>query len=254
MVVLPLLFLLGSQFLCGRGELYSSAITMLTEAALKWEGPLPCDKYDCKCAFQHQRGCCCAADPMFKLEEEAFGRIFHLWYDVMSLKYKVKRITDHNQIAFKATMDPNNSKSGFRSTVRCFGPFVTNVPIPYAIVSLNDANAYNPALGVFAAPWAGVFVFSFTVYSYVSEEDSLSYQVQLMKNGEVAVSVWENNREDLEDNGNQVVVLELVRGDMVYVELVAGKKLCRDLQHNIFTGYILYPNAAAAGEEEHDGH
>lgn len=39
----------------------------------------------------------------------------------------------------------------------------------------------------------------------------------------------------------QVVVLELQRGDQVYVELVSGRKLCKYLEYNIFTGYILYP-------------
>ncbi|TNN33424.1 hypothetical protein EYF80_056410 [Liparis tanakae] len=72
--------------------------------------------------------------------------------------------------------------------------------------------------------------------------------VQLIVNGVVAVSVWENNREDFEDNANQVVVLPLHRGDQVYVQLVSGRKLCSHLQNNIFTGYMLYPDT---DEEEH---
>lgn len=93
--------------------------------------------------------------------------------------------------------------------------------------------------------------------------------------------MWENNREDSEDSatqvrrGNtsqvhvvakcslqtnvlqvislwvlcdavycecsQVVVLELRRGDQVYVELISGRKICKYLDFNIFTGHILYP-------------
>lgn len=33
------------------------------------------------------------------------------------------------------------------STERCFGPFNTNVPIPYTNVALNSGNGYNPSLG-----------------------------------------------------------------------------------------------------------
>ncbi|XP_031716850.1 cerebellin 18 [Anarrhichthys ocellatus] len=239
MVVLPLVFLLGSQFLCGRGEFPSAGIEGLKQAALEWKGERkwPCVTWDCNCAFQHQRGCCCVADQMFKLEEDTYERIEYLWHDIISLKYKVKKLTDYRQIAFKATMALS------AGTNLCFGPFNTNVPIPYANVSLNDANGYHPSLGVFTAPCAGVYVFSFTVYSNVWRNGLLYYKVQLMKNGVVAVSVWENNREDFEDTANQVLVLKLQRGDQVYTELMSGRKLCGHLQYNIFTGYILYPDA-----------
>ncbi|XP_068567665.1 cerebellin 18 [Cebidichthys violaceus] len=244
MVVLPLVFLLVSQFLRGRGEVPSAGIERLKEAALQWEGERkwPCVKWDCNCAFQHQRGCCCAADRMFKLEEDVYGRVKYLWHDIISLEYKVKKLTDYSQIAFKATMVLTAG-----STNICFGPFNTNVPIPYSNVSLNDANGYHPSLGVFTAPCAGVYVFSFTVYSKVGRDELLYHKVQLMKNGVVAVSVWENNREDFEDNGNHVLVLKLQRGDQVYTELMIGRKLCGQLNYNIFTGYILYPDADEYG-------
>ena len=38
------------------------------------------------------------------------------------------------------------------------------------------------------------------------------------------------------------MVLELEWGDNVYVELISGRKLCKYLEYNIFTGYMLYPN------------
>ena len=30
-------------------------------------------------------------------------------------------------------------------------------------------------------------------------------------------------------------------GDQVYMQLISGRKLCSNLQHNIFTGYMVYP-------------
>ena len=38
-------------------------------------------------------------------------------------------------------------------------------------------------------------------------------------------------------------------GDQVYMELISGRKLCSDLQYNIFTGYMLYPKTE---EYEHE--
>ncbi|XP_040030033.2 cerebellin 18 [Gasterosteus aculeatus] len=241
MVVLPLLLLLGLQFLCGRGQLQSAGIQLLTEAAREWQGSLPCGEWNCGCAFQKQPGCCCAADGMFKLEEDSFHRIKYLMRDVMSLEKKVQKLTDYSRVAFEAIMNPGARVSS-GTDPQCFGPFSTNVPIPYSNVTLNDANGYNPALGVFTAPCAGVYVFSFTVHSCVLENESLYYKVQLMRNGVVEASVWENNREDFEDNANHVVVLKLERGDQVYIELMSGRRLCTQQPFNIFTGYILYPD------------
>lgn len=39
----------------------------------------------------------------------------------------------------------------------------------------------------------------------------------------------------------QVVLLQMERGDQVYVELMSGRKLCNQLSHNVFTGHIIYP-------------
>lgn len=39
----------------------------------------------------------------------------------------------------------------------------------------------------------------------------------------------------------QVVLLQMERGDQVYVELMSGRKLCNQLNHNVFTGHIIYP-------------
>lgn len=39
----------------------------------------------------------------------------------------------------------------------------------------------------------------------------------------------------------QVVVMEMQRGDQVYLELTSGRKLCTFMEYNIFTGHIVYP-------------
>nr|XP_046244866.1 cerebellin 18 [Scatophagus argus] len=242
MTVLPVLFLLGSLFLCGHVEAQSSTTRMLKEAALQWEGTLTCEKWDCNCTFNYQRGCCCAANDMYQVEEDTFMRIKNLWHSISTLNSRVQGLTAGVKVAFKATIDPNIAIAIPGSTERCFGPFNTNVPIPYSSITLNQGGGYNPSLGVFTAPQAGVYSFSCTVYSYVERNERMYHKVQLMKNGKLAVSVWENNREDGEDSATQVVILEMKRGDQVYMELMSGRKLCNHLQYNIFTGYIVYPN------------
>ncbi|XP_014836277.1 PREDICTED: cerebellin-2-like [Poecilia mexicana] len=241
MDVLPLMLLLGSLFLCGRVEALSSAMDVLKQDALKWGVPLTCSKWDCDCPFNRQRGCCCAANEMHQVEEESFKRIKYLWEKVMSLNSRVNALSGGFKVSFKATMNQNIAIEIPGSTERCFGPFNTNVPIPYSNVALNSGNGYNPSLGVFTAPCPGVYMFSFTAFSSVGVDGRLYHKVQLMKNGKMGVSVWENNREDIEDSATQVVVMEMQRGDQVYIELVSGRKLCTFMEYNIFTGHIVYP-------------
>ncbi|XP_041851252.1 cerebellin 18 [Melanotaenia boesemani] len=240
MGVLPLLLLSGSLFLCGHVEAQTAA-EMLKDAALQWKGPLTCEKWDCNCTFNRQRSCCCAANDMHQIEEETFTRIKNLWHKINTLNNRVQAFTDGFKVAFKASMDPSIAILAPGSTDYCFGPFNANMPIPYASVTLNTGNGYNPSLGVFTAPAPGTYVFSFTVYSSVEQNGRLYHKVQLMKNGVIVVGVWENNREDSEDSATQVVALELLRGDQVYLELMSGRKLCTSLNYNIFTGYIVYP-------------
>ncbi|XP_019950536.1 cerebellin 18 [Paralichthys olivaceus] len=239
MVVFPVLFLLGSLILCGRGETDSSTIDSLRQAALSYQGKLECGNWDCDCIFKQERGCCCGANDLYQLEDKTFIRIMNLWEDLATLNSKVKSVTGNLKIAFKAFLNITLPMPGY--TDRCFGPFNTNVPIPFDSVTLNDGMGYNPSLGAFTAPCAGVYAFSFTIYSSVGEDGRLYHKVQLLQNNGVIVSVWEDNREDGEDSASQVVVLQLKKGDQVYLALTSGRKLCANQGYNSFTGYMLYP-------------
>lgn len=160
----------------------------------------------------------------------------------MTLHHKVKALSASTKIAFKATMNSSIATPQPDLNVKCFGPFNINVSLSFSVVTLNDGNGYNPALGIFTAPCGGVYVFSFTIYSFVGERKRLYHKVTLMMNGEQAASVWENNREDGEDSATQIVVLELQQGDQVYLEMMSGRNICKHLEYNIFTGFMLYPH------------
>nr|XP_020441611.1 cerebellin-3-like [Monopterus albus] len=160
---------------------------------------------------------------------------------ISRLNSRIQALTAGMKIAFKATIDPNLAIAISGFSERCFGPFTTNMPIPYASITFNDGRGYNPSLGVFTAPLAGVYVFSLKVYSSVEENGRLYHKVQLIWNGRPMSNVWEDNREDSEDSATQILVVELQKGDQVYVELMSGRRLCKNLEYNIFTGHILYP-------------
>ncbi|KAG1935434.1 complement C1q-like protein [Pimephales promelas] len=95
----------------------------------------------------------------------------------------------------------------------------------------------------FTAPHAGLYSFSFTAYSKAAAAGERLYQkLQLMKNGQLIASSWEDNRDDSEDSSTQTVLLQLRHGCQVYVELLSGRQLCGDTQgYNTFSGYLIYP-------------
>lgn len=95
--------------------------------------------------------------------------------------------------------------------------------------------------GIVTAPCSGLYSFSFSVYSQVGREgERMYYKVQLMRNGEVVASTWEDNREDFEDSSSQTVLLSLRQGGQVYVELLSGRQLCGIVQGlNIFSGTLI---------------
>ncbi|XP_068174398.1 cerebellin 18 [Antennarius striatus] len=233
MVVLPVLFLLGSVFVCGCATETPTIADNLREAAISYNGDLTCQKWDCKCAFERERSCCCAVGDMTTLENQTYMKMKYLMRDIKKLSTGVQQLTDRIKVAFKATMDPT-------LTANCFGPFNRNVPIPYTNVTLNDGLRYNPSLGTFTAPYSGIYAFSFTVYSHVDKNERLHHKVQLMKNGEPIAGVWEDNREDSQDSGSQFVQQQMDQGDQVYVELTFGKKICDLYRSNSFTGYIVF--------------
>ncbi|KAI5099036.1 complement C1q-like protein 2 [Silurus meridionalis] len=225
--------LLGALFPCLKAQT-SSPLEILQQAAANWTGTLPCEGWDCECAFKKPKGCCCVASPLFQLEEKTFMRMVGLWKDLNSLNNQIEEVTGGHNVSFAATMLPITG---------CYGPFNKNVSISYCNVTLNHGYGYNPSLGTFTAPRSGLYSFSYTVYSNLGAEgERIYHKVQLMKEGQVIASSWEDNREDSEDSATQTVLLQLKRGNQVYVELVLGRFLCADTQgYNSFSGFLVYP-------------
>lgn len=225
--------LLGALCLCSRTEA-TTAWDVLRLSAANFTGTLPCGGWNCDCEFRNPKGCCCVASQLSQLEEATFMRMVGLWTNLTGLTEQIDEIIVGHNIAFTATLAPTSG---------CFGPFTRNVSIPYQNITLNQGYGYNGALGAFTAPRAGVYSFSYTVYSNMGAAgERIYYKVQLVKDGQVIASSWEDNREDSEDSATQSVLLPLRQGNQVYVELVSGRYLCADTQNfNTFSGYLVYP-------------
>ncbi|TKS68926.1 Complement C1q-like protein 4 C1q and tumor necrosis factor-related protein 11 [Collichthys lucidus] len=205
------LFILGLLWDNGRAE---NTISSLRLAAVAWEGELPCRKWDCECAFK-QRGCCCAAPEVQEVEDQIFKRVMDLSKQVSKLSDGILEVIGRIRVAFTASMSRRTN---------CFGPFNWDSPIPYDVITLNHGNGYNPALGKLG-----------------KEGERMYYKVQLMNNGEVVASTWEDNREDSEDSSFQSVLLPLQQGDQVYVELMEGRHICGITEGlNTFSGSLIY--------------
>ncbi|XP_042340444.1 complement C1q-like protein 2 [Plectropomus leopardus] len=206
-------------------------------SAEAWEGELPCGKWDCECAVKHLRGCCCAARELQEVEDQIFVRVMDLLTRVSQLGHSLIDVIGRMRVAFTASLNARTN---------CFGPFTRNSPIPYDVVTLNHGHGYNPTLGIFTAPCSGLYSFSFSVYSKVGREgERIYHKVNLMRNGVVEASTWEDNREDSEDSSSQTVLLQLQQGGQVYIELLSGRKLCGNVMGlNTFSGSLVYPMLA----------
>ncbi|KAK7882840.1 hypothetical protein WMY93_029014 [Mugilogobius chulae] len=240
MSVMSGLFLLGALSLFGlvQGD-PPNPLQSLKEAALSMHNPLTCDNLNCDCAFTEERSCCCGANDMFQMESDLFGRMKDLYQKITELKNSVQEFKTVRKVAFQAQM--SNSIATTSGGMTCFGPYNIDVPIPFGDVLVNDNNSYNKNLGTFTAPRHGIYVFSFTISSSVTETELLYHKVELMAQTGAVVAVWENNREDYQDSATQYVILQLNKGDQVYLRLVSGRKICTTLSSNMFSGFLLYP-------------
>ncbi|XP_028261664.1 cerebellin-1-like [Parambassis ranga] len=132
-----------------------------------------------------------------------------------------------NEVIFSAALGAGNVP---------VGPFKTDTILIYRRVIVNVGGAYSNFTGIFAAPVAGVYYFSF--FFHAGGENKV--KLLLYKNGDIIVEAQENySWYDTADNGGNAVFLELQRGDQVYVLLVAGAHVWGSDYSTTFSGFLV---------------
>ncbi|XP_069564019.1 complement C1q tumor necrosis factor-related protein 3-like isoform X2 [Brachyistius frenatus] len=116
-----------------------------------------------------------------------------------------------------------------------FGPFSHDTVLVYSRVITNVGNAYNYDTGIFAAPVAGFYYFTFFYHAGGEKRSKLS----LIQNADVVVqSSDHSSTNDGADNGGNAAFLQLQKGDQVYVRLVAGRHVWRS-DFTTFSGFLI---------------
>uniref|UniRef100_A0A3Q2D0W3 C1q domain-containing protein n=1 Tax=Cyprinodon variegatus TaxID=28743 RepID=A0A3Q2D0W3_CYPVA len=116
------------------------------------------------------------------------------------------------------------------------GPFTTHTTIIYRKVITNVGNAYNQNTGIFVAPVAGIYYFTFFYHAGGNQPVSLA----LMKNNELIVTAYDlKSSYDGSDNGGNAAFLQLQQGDHVYMRLLATTHYFGNSHITTFSGVLL---------------
>ncbi|XP_030286576.1 complement C1q-like protein 4 [Sparus aurata] len=119
---------------------------------------------------------------------------------------------------------------------KAYGPFDTDVTLPYNKVFTNIGDAYSSCTGAFTAPVAGVYYFTFFYHAGGKQASKL----ELFKNSEMIVMTSDHQSgSDGADNGGNAVVLQLRKGDQVYVRMAANSHVWAAENHTTFSGFLL---------------
>ncbi|XP_044195897.1 heavy metal-binding protein HIP-like [Thunnus albacares] len=116
------------------------------------------------------------------------------------------------------------------------GPFSTAITLQFSKIFTNIGQAYSPTTGVFTAPVRGAYYFRFNGFAAWN-----SIAIDLYHNGnQVTLSLDRVGNNDYVNVSNGFV-LQLEKGDMIYVVLRSGYGVYDDsLDRTTFSGFLLF--------------
>ncbi|XP_062300600.1 caprin-2-like isoform X3 [Scomber scombrus] len=115
------------------------------------------------------------------------------------------------------------------------GPFNTDTTLIYRAVITNIGGAYSQYTGIFTAPVAGVYYFTF--YHHAGGEHRAI--LNLYKNNQFIVRVADHPSNDHADNGGNAAFLQLQQGDQVYVLLAYNSHVWGTGNVTTFSGFLV---------------
>ncbi|XP_078316992.1 uncharacterized protein LOC111103840 isoform X1 [Crassostrea virginica] len=133
-----------------------------------------------------------------------------------------------------STCDPKQ-KVAFTAGVTSSSTTWNSGTLIFNMAILNVGNGYNPSTGVFTSPVAGTYVFYVTAVEYSKQY----LQVDIVQNSVSMVKLLGDDHADFQ-TGTNMVVLNLQKGDRVWVRHVSGKGYwSASVPATTFTGFLI---------------
>ncbi|KAK7505776.1 hypothetical protein BaRGS_00003047 [Batillaria attramentaria] len=151
------------------------------------------------------------------------------------------------QIAtLRTQQDNNNARVSFLAQIASDRgtTFAGNGPYKFDQVLLNDGDAYDPMLGVFTAPYSGVYVFAAQVFTDRAERPLVDIRVNDKPLARMAINSKNLHDGEDEDSISTTVTVQLEDQDRVWLQSSVGDSFTYwGDHHTFFTGFLLYKAA-----------
>jgi hypothetical protein len=148
--------------------------------------------------------------------------------DIHSTRARIRRVENEQNVAFFDTLSNKLQHAGVGQTF-VFDRVVTNI-----------ANGYNNFNGNFIAPVSGTYIFSVTLISLYH----ISAHAQFVKNGSPVSYVYVSGSEAGYDTTSQTIVLELRKGDDIFIQNNDADKSYHGAHYSTFSGFLLHENVS----------
>nr|KAG5713105.1 hypothetical protein BaRGS_021899 [Batillaria attramentaria] len=142
--------------------------------------------------------------------------------------------------------DNNNARVSFLAQIASDRgtTFAGNGPYKFDQVLLNDGDAYDPMLGVFTAPYSGVYVFAAQVFTDRAERPLVDIRVNDKPLARMAINSKNLHDGEDEDSISTTVTVQLEDQDRVWLQSSVGDSFTYwGDHHTFFTGFLLYKAA-----------
>nr|XP_034332671.1 complement C1q-like protein 3 isoform X5 [Crassostrea gigas] len=128
-----------------------------------------------------------------------------------------------------------NQEVAFTAAVTSSSSTWNSGTLIFNVVITNTGNGYNPSTGVFTSPISGTYVF----YVSAVEYDTQILSIDIVLNSVSKVRAYGHSSAGYQ-TGTNMVVLELQKGDSVWVRCAAGKGYyTQGVPFTTFSGYLI---------------
>ena len=128
-----------------------------------------------------------------------------------------------------------NQEVAFTASVTSLSSTWNSGTLIFDVVITNTGNGYNPSTGVFTSPISGTYVFYITAVEYSKQH----LIIDIVVNSVSKVRAYGHSAASYQ-TGTNMVVLELQKGDSVWVRHSSGKGyISQSIPLTTFSGYLI---------------